>query len=238
MAVVLEVSKKTMALAVAVLVCISALLFWLSSRASQTPSSEMLQEVPEYSILIQIDEKRLYLLHNGALVKKFPIATGRPGYPSPIGDWKIQSKGGKWGQGFGARWMGLNVSWGLYGIHGTSNEGSVGHDASHGCIRMRNKDVVELYNLVQVGTPVAIRNGVYGPFGTGFKKLLPGDRGADVLAVQKKLKELGYFIGNENGIYGEDTKTALHQFQRDSGLKVENAITHEDYETMGFQEFD
>ena len=198
----------------------------------------MLNDYPDYVILIQIDEKKLFLLENSICVKKYTIATGRPGYPSPIGDWEIIGKGGSWGQGFGARWMGLNVSWGKYGIHGTSNEGSVGYAASHGCIRMRNKDVKELYDLINVGTPVIIRNGFYGPFGTGFKALLPGDRGADVLAVQKRLKTLGYFGGQENGIYGEDTKPALHQFQRDHGLKVENGITHDDYEAMGFIEFD
>lgn len=41
-------------------------------------------------------------------------------------------------------------------IHGTPEEGFIGEPASHGCIRMRNKDVIELYNLVEEGTPVYI----------------------------------------------------------------------------------
>jgi hypothetical protein len=42
-------------------------------------------------------------------------------------------------------------------IHGTNHEESLGKPASHGCIRMRNTDLVELYDLVDVDTPVAIR---------------------------------------------------------------------------------
>ena len=42
-------------------------------------------------------------------------------------------------------------------IHGTPEEGLIGKPASHGCIRMRNRDVIELYNLVTSGTYVNIR---------------------------------------------------------------------------------
>jgi lipoprotein-anchoring transpeptidase ErfK/SrfK len=42
-------------------------------------------------------------------------------------------------------------------IHGTNHEESLGKPASHGCIRMKNTDVLELYDLVDVGTPVVIR---------------------------------------------------------------------------------
>jgi len=41
-------------------------------------------------------------------------------------------------------------------IHGTSEEGRLGSPASHGCIRMKNKEVVDLYNKIEVGTLVLI----------------------------------------------------------------------------------
>lgn len=41
-------------------------------------------------------------------------------------------------------------------IHGTSEEGRLGTPASHGCIRMKNKDVIDLYKMVEVGTLVLI----------------------------------------------------------------------------------
>lgn len=41
-------------------------------------------------------------------------------------------------------------------FHGTNDEGSIGRPASHGCIRMRNREIIELFDLVPVGTPVWI----------------------------------------------------------------------------------
>lgn len=43
-----------------------------------------------------------------------------------------------------------------YGIHGTNEPASIGHAASHGCVRLRNEDVEKLYDMVPVGTPVYI----------------------------------------------------------------------------------
>ena len=190
-----------------------------------------------YVIFIEIEDKRLYVLEGNKAVKTYPIATGKSNFPSPIGSWNIVSKG-SWGGGFGERWLGLNVPWGKYGIHGTNRPGSIGGSASHGCIRMYNKDIRELYGMVSYGTRVIIVNGRFGPFGTGFKLILPGARGADVYAVQKRLKELGYYTGFVDGIYGENMKTAVHSFQRANGLPVKNEVSREDLLKMGFREFD
>jgi lipoprotein-anchoring transpeptidase ErfK/SrfK len=43
-------------------------------------------------------------------------------------------------------------------IHGTKHEDKIGHPDSHGCIRMRNADVIELFDLVDEDTPVEIRD--------------------------------------------------------------------------------
>ncbi len=68
------------------------------------------------------------------------------------------------GEGFGSRWLGLNVPWGgKYGIHGTNQPGSIGYNISAGCVRMRNRDIEELYELVSKDTIVHIENGDYGP---------------------------------------------------------------------------
>lgn len=94
--------------------------------------------------------------------------------------------------------MGLNVPWGQFGIHGTLNPETVGWASSHGCIRMNNNDVAELYNIVPVGTKVVIVNGSYGDFGTGFRNLKSGMYGSDVMQIQQKLKDLGFFTGVVN----------------------------------------
>ena len=90
-------------------------------------------------------------------------------------------------------WLGLNVPWGKFGIHGTLDPYSVGWASSHGCIRMNNSEVAELYKIVPVGTKVTIVDGVYGPFGKGCRDLKSGMYGADVMEIQKKLKKLGFF---------------------------------------------
>lgn len=94
--------------------------------------------------------------------------------------------------------MGLNVPWGQFGIHGTLDLYSVGWASSHGCIRMKNEEVAELYDIVPYGTKVVIVNGSYGDFGTGFRNLKSGMYGSDVKRIQLKLKELGFFHGIPN----------------------------------------
>lgn len=191
----------------------------------------------EYVIFIDIEDKKLYLLENEKCIRQYPIASGKKETPSPIGTWKITSKG-SWGGGFGERWLGLNVPWGIYGIHGTNRPGSIGQAASHGCIRMLNKHVRELYSLVSHGTTVIIVDGLYGPFGRGFRPINPGDRGADVFEVQRRLKQLGYYNTYVDGIYGEEMKRAVHNFQKSKGLTVKNTITRNDLLEMGFREFE
>lgn len=190
-----------------------------------------------YSIFIEIEDKTLYLLENGVCVKEYRIASGKSGLPSPLGSWTIVEKG-DWGEGFGGSWLGLDVPWGKYGIHGTNDSGSIGAATSKGCIRMFNSDVAELYSLVPIGTEVTIVNGSFGPFGRGFDEINPGDRGADVLAIQRRMQQLEYYSGPLDGIYEDGLKKAIHRFQRDNGLTAQNTITKECWLKMGFREFE
>lgn len=69
-----------------------------------------LEEV-NYCIFIDIEYKTLYLLENGKCIREYSIASGMSGLPSPLGYWEIVEKG-DWGEGFGGRWLGLDVPWG------------------------------------------------------------------------------------------------------------------------------
>lgn len=184
-------------------------------------------------ILIEVHKKRLSLIDKKTkeTIKEYVVATGKKESPSPLGSFKIIEKA-QWGGGFGSRWMGLDVPWGKYGIHGTNQPGSIGMDISAGCIRMRNKDVEELYSLVDVGTTVHITNGLYGDFTQGFKKLNPGDRGTEVLEVQKRLQIQGYYTGSLDGIYGEDMKASLIQFLKDNRMEIDHEVNQEVYEKL------
>lgn len=184
------------------------------------------------SLVIDTDEKKLYVVSDGRIIKKYTVATGKKETPSPLGDFQVIQKD-KWGKGFGTSWMGLNVPWGKYGIHGTNRPESIGRSASGGCIRMRNRDVDELFKIVNIGTPVKIIGGPYDLLGYGFRIINLGDRGSDVQIVQKKLKEKGYYNGNLDGIYGRNLERAVIEFEKDNGLPLDYNINPEFFAALG-----
>ena len=190
----------------------------------------------DYLIYVEIEDKTMYLLKNGKCIKTYLIVSGKSGLPSPLGMWKIIEKS-NWGEGFGGSWMRINVPWGQYGIHGSLPGDAMGIADSQGCIRMKNEEVAELYRIIPHGTPVIIVNGSFGAFGQGFAPIFSGDRGADVYAIQERLKELGFFNGWVSGIYENDLKYALRRFQKAKNLPITDVITKQDWEAMGFREF-
>ena len=132
-----------------------------------------------YPTIITIDRSsfRLRLFKRLHVAKRYGVAVGLPDYPTPTGLYSIQTKqvnptwtapNAPWAGEFAgrsvsgsdpsnplkARWMGVV---GGVGIHGTGMEWSIGTRASHGCIRMRVADVIDLFGRVPIGTPVYIR---------------------------------------------------------------------------------
>ena len=132
-----------------------------------------------YPTVVTVDRSgfRLRLFKRLKLVKSYGIAVGAPGYSTPTGTFSITNKavnpvwtapnapwagefagrsvpGGSAYNPLKARWLGIVNG---VGIHGTSAEYSIGTRASHGCIRMRVADVIDLYPRVPVGTRVFIR---------------------------------------------------------------------------------
>lgn len=189
------------------------------------PDISAIRTVSQYTILIDLDESTLSLIDSGRMVRRYPCAIGKSRTPSPVGYFKITRKS-LWGEGFGGYFLGLNVPWGIYGIHGTTDPNSVGLPASHGCFRMSDEDIREVYDTVERGTPVLIVSGVYGAFGHGFRMISPGMYGQDVLLIQRQLQRLGYFSGECNGRYdAEDLRQAIHRFQQDYGLPVSDSIS-------------
>lgn len=118
-------------------------------------------------VVVSIPDHKLALLDGDRIVRVFDVAVGKPTTPSPEGEFIVATRianptwygprkvvaPGK-ANPLGTRWLGLSVQG--YGIHGTNAPGSIGKHASHGCIRMRNRDVEALFELVPAGTPVAI----------------------------------------------------------------------------------
>ncbi len=194
-------------------------------------------EPPQGPLRIEVDATRLRLtLYAGDKpFKSYPVAVGRPSADllSPVGEWKVISKGVGWGGGFGTRWMGLNVPWGVYGIHGTNKPYSIGTRASHGCIRMLNQHVEELYRWVKVGTPVRI---VGPPPPIKYGRLLQsGASGKDVVVVQMRLRDLGFPAAGADGRYGPATIKAAKGLQRLYGLPDDGAIYEDIYYILGLK---
>lgn len=205
-------------------------------KAPAVKSSVQGEKEPEgkLSILVDTNKRTLTLLDDGKPFKTFPCAVGKSSTPSPIGEWKIVNKGVKWGGGFGDRWMGLNVPWGIYGIHGTNKPYSIGTAASHGCIRMFNEHVRILYPYVDVGTPVKIVGDSAMPPGAKYRKSMHKDAtGPDVVQVQLALKERGFLLGNADGRFGSATELAVHFFQVKTGLEDTGVVEKETYEALG-----
>lgn len=189
---------------------------------------------PDLVILIEIDKKTLFLIDKASkeLISTYSIASGKDTSPTPLGNFQIVKKS-HWGEGFGTRWLGLNVPWGIYGIHGTNKPGSIGLNASAGCIRMRNHDIEELYDIIPLNTNVLIRNGEYGPFGNGFRVLKPGDTGSDVVEVQKRLNQSGFYLSEIDGIYGDGMKKSLIEFLIYKNLPLTDKIDKDLYKELG-----
>ena len=122
---------------------------------SLTPLALVREDADLPLITIEVEKRKLHFKSAG-LTKSYPVAVGKPSTPTPLGDWTIIQKAMNPGGRFGARWMRLSVPWGGYGIHGTNNPSSIGKAVSHGCVRMYNKDVIEIYPLTPLGTPVQI----------------------------------------------------------------------------------
>jgi lipoprotein-anchoring transpeptidase ErfK/SrfK len=110
----------------------------------------------QYRITINLNEKHLYLIRDGKIFKSYPVAIGKPTSLTPKGTFKIENVAVNPGGPFGVRWLGLDAPYGDYGIHGTNNPSSIGKAISNGCIRMHNKDILDLVKYVWVGTVVKI----------------------------------------------------------------------------------
>ena len=127
------------------------------------------------TIVVDLSERRVRLFKGADLVKAYRCAIGTPAHPTPPGAWKIVLKryrptwvnpGSAWAASMpksippgpsnplGTR--AINLSANGIRFHGTRNIASVGTAASHGCMRMYQRDIEDLYDRVKVGDKVFI----------------------------------------------------------------------------------
>lgn len=162
-----------------------------ASSLAQSRSAPTRETSARRQVLISIPDRKLAVFENGRVLRTFSVSVGAVRSPSPTGKFEIVNRlanptyyhagvvilAGK-NNPLGPRWVGLNKQG--YGIHGTSAPGSIGKAASHGCIRMHNRDVVEFATLVNVGDTVEIR----GERDEEMARIFGGDKGTVLAATQ------------------------------------------------------
>jgi len=138
-----------------------------------TPSFSQLAQ-PE--IKINVPSRTLQIVQGGRIIREYSVGVGNsrklmtpPGayrvekkIINPVWEHPYKEKGAvRIGEGsrnpLGTRWIGFHSKGdGVFGIHGTNEPNSIGRFVSHGCVRMHNEEVEELFEIVRVGTPVLV----------------------------------------------------------------------------------
>ena len=130
-----------------------------------------------HMLLINVPQRMLFVAHEEGGVRGYPVAVGRAGWQTPLGDFSIVTRetNPTWdvpesireearragrslprtvppgpGNPLGAYWLGLSLD--SVGIHGTNAPSSVYHAITHGCIRLHPGDIAALFAQVQIGT--------------------------------------------------------------------------------------
>ncbi len=138
---------------------------------SRNTASKPTQKVKRLEI--KLTTRKVTLYQGKKPIKSYPVAVGRRGWETPTGKFKVMNMvrnptwispftgvvipGGTSQNPLGQYWIGFwtnGKDW--IGFHGTPSTASVGKAVSHGCIRMYNKDVQELFKQVKVGTSVTV----------------------------------------------------------------------------------
>lgn len=122
---------------------------------------------------LNLTRRRVTLYLGNQPLSSYPVAVGKPGWETPVGEFTIKEmiRDPDWANPFdgrimraghprnplGRRWIGFwtdGKDW--IGFHGTPDPQYVGQAVSHGCVRMKNQDIEELFEKVALGTPVKV----------------------------------------------------------------------------------
>lgn len=153
---------------------------WPFGKQQQRPARDLSSEEIDpktlsngIHLVIKLRDRRVHVYYNKKLKVTYPIAVGKAGWETPIGNYKVMDmqpnpvweepwtgkiilEGPK--NPLGARWIGFWTDGvNSIGFHGTYAENLMGQAVSHGCVRMRNRDVIALYDQVKIGTPITVK---------------------------------------------------------------------------------
>lgn len=126
-----------------------------------------------YTVIVDKSQFKLTVYRDGIYIKSYPVGVGKEGEETPTGTTSIFTRQihppwtrigkpavhyGDPEYPLGERWMSFDKEhFAHYGIHGTNDDSTIGKKSSNGCIRLTNSDVIELYDLITIGTKVVIQ---------------------------------------------------------------------------------
>lgn len=140
----------------------------IEKKPSANPATQ------EVRLVLRLGKRRVYVYRGDNVETSYPVAVGKRGWETPTGKFKVLQmirnpswqhpwKGTIFPPGdnnpLGRRWIAFwydEKTQNAIGFHGTTNERLIGQAVSHGCVRMRNKDVAALFEKVSIGTPVIV----------------------------------------------------------------------------------
>jgi L,D-transpeptidase ErfK/SrfK len=124
-------------------------------------------------LVVDLSDRAVILYRNQKILARYPLAVGQPGWETPEGSFRITEMqvNPDWqhpitraivpsgpGNPLGKRWIGFfHDEAMILGFHGTEQEDLIGSAVSHGCLRMRNKDIQALFQEVAIDTPVRVK---------------------------------------------------------------------------------
>lgn len=130
------------------------------------------EQQAQVKLVLRLGERRVYVYQGDSQIASYPVAVGKPGWETPTGTFQVIEKveNPQWqnpwtgevrpagpNSALGLRWIGFwHDGKDSIGFHGTPTVNSIGQAASHGCVRMRNEDIVALFEKVDMGTVVMV----------------------------------------------------------------------------------
>ncbi|MEM9264654.1 MAG: L,D-transpeptidase [Cyanobacteria bacterium P01_F01_bin.13] len=146
----------------------------ISINNGRRPGFANIPRQSDIQIVVHLSARKIDVYQRGSIIKQYLVAIGQAEWETPEGSFQVIQKSdypawqhpitgeiipaGNKNNPLGSRWIGfLSSNDGEIGFHGTNEESLIGEAISHGCIRMLNEDVEDLYTYVEVGTSVTVK---------------------------------------------------------------------------------
>jgi len=136
---------------------------------------------PKLRLTLDLSDRRVYIQEDDKTLASYPVAVGKPGWETPTGSFRVLSM--DLDPSWQNPWTGeilppeqspigravivfhqlpdddaRFLTGSAVAFHGTANEELIGQAVSHGCVRMRNDDIIAMYDMVGIGTPVIVQD--------------------------------------------------------------------------------